>query len=176
MLGIRRISVIRASMIVAAALFLVASAHALAGADPIKLSGCLVRGEGDGAGYLLINVPVEPAAVNQGKAPVAPGAVGTSGTFANIFYWLDGSGDLKEHIGHQVEVVGDRKGDVKDGELKIDRKDEWTEMEIKSDGRTMRAKVPNSSVVPGSNPDHKMDVLVRRVNVEQVHMVGAACK
>lgn len=145
-------------------------------ADSIKLSGCLVRGEGDGAGYLLINVPNEPAGTSTSSAPVSPGAVGTSGTFANIFYWLDGSGDLKAHVGHQVEVDGDRKGDVKDGELKIDRKDDWTEMEIKSDGRTMRAKVPNSSVVAGPSPDHKLDVLVRRVNVEHVHMVSAACK
>ena len=53
------------------------------------------------------------------------------------------------HIGHQVEVDGDLKGDLQDGQIKIDRKDQWTEIEVESDGRDMKARVPNTSIVAG---------------------------
>ena len=71
-----------------------------------KLSGCLIRGEGDGAGYLLANSPTEPWLNSPGRQ-ITPSALGTSGDYATIFYWLDGNGDLKQHIGHRVEVEGD---------------------------------------------------------------------
>jgi hypothetical protein len=170
----RRLSSRFASAIMAIGLLIVGAGSA--GADTVKLTGCLVKGDGDGAGYLLVNVPVEPAATTPDRAPVAPGGVGTSGTFANVFYWLDNHRDLGQHVGHQVEIEGDQKGDVKDGEMKIDRKDQWTEIEIKSDGRRMKAQVPNASVVAGRDADRKMAVVVRRVNVEKVRMLGAACK
>jgi hypothetical protein len=142
----------------------------------VKLSGCLIRGEGDGAGYLLTNPPTEPW-LNSADRQVTPSALGTSGGYATIFYWLDGSGDLKQHIGHQVEVEGELKGDVKDGEIKTDRKENWTDVTVKADGRTMKAHVPNTSMFPASarDKDRKGDILVRRVDVERVRMVGASC-
>jgi hypothetical protein len=142
----------------------------------VKLSGCLIRGEGDGAGYLLINPPAEPL-LNSPDRQVKPSALGTSGNYATIFYWLDGNGDLKQHIGHQVEVEGNLRGDVKDGEIKTDRKDNWTDVTVKADGRTMKAHVPNTSMFPASDrdKDRRSDILVRRVDVERVRMVGALC-
>ncbi len=150
-------------------------APASAAADPVTLTGCLVKGEGDD-GYLLINGP--RAAVSGSAEPrtAAPGTVGTTGMVANIFYWLDEDDDLKSHIGHQVEVQGDLKGQLKDGEIEVDRKELWTEIEIKSDGRDMKARVPNDSVVPGPNADRKIDVLVRRVDVDKVKMLNATCR
>ena len=142
----------------------------------LKLSGCLIRGEGDGAGYLLISRAFDPAATAAAGAHVTPGTIGTTGDFANIFYWLDGNGDLRKHVGHHVEIEGDAKGDVKDAEMKIDRKDNWTELRVKSDGRTMRARVPQASIVAGPDPDRKMDVLVRRIDVEHVRMLAADCQ
>jgi hypothetical protein len=50
-----------------------------------KLSGCLIRGEGDGAGYLLANPPTEPW-LNSPDKQVAPSALGTSGDYATMFY------------------------------------------------------------------------------------------
>jgi hypothetical protein len=142
----------------------------------IVLSGCLIRGEGGGAGYLLISRAFDPAATRSAGAHVRPGTVGTTGDVANIFYWLDGSGDLRKHVGHQVEIEGDAKGDVKDAEMKIDRKDKWTELTVKSDGRTMSARVPQASIVAGPDADRKMDVLVRRIDVEHVRMLAADCQ
>jgi hypothetical protein len=144
----------------------------------IKLSGCLVRGEGDGAGYLLSNTPAEPSWQRSGDANVAPSTVGTTGGYATIFYWLDGDSDLKDHVGNRVEVEGELKGDLKEGEIKIDRKDNWTELTVKADGRTMKANVPHSSVLPapGRNGDSKNDILVRRVDVSKVRMLAATCE
>ena len=158
--------------------FVVAAQAAVgAGADKrVKLSGCLIRGDGDGAGYLLVNPPAEPWLSSSDKQ-VTPSVLGTSGDYATIFYWLDGHGDLKQQVGHKVEVEGDLKDDVKDGEITTVRKDNWTEVTVKADGRTMKAQVPNASMFPASERDksRKSDVLVRRVDVERVRMLGATC-
>jgi hypothetical protein len=154
----------------------VAAGDAAGAADPVKLTGCVVRAE-DGDGYLLINVPREPAAASSVEPRTAtPTVVGTTGVFANVFYWLDNDGDLRPHIGHQVEIDGELKGELKDGEIKIDRKDQWTEIEVESDGRDMKARVPNTSIVAAKDGDRKMAVLVRRVDVGKVRMLDATCR
>ncbi len=144
--------------------------------NSVKLSGCLVRGEGDGAGYLLINPPTDVSLTSPDRQ-VRPSVVGTSGHYATIFYWLDEDKDLREHIGHQVEVEGNLKDNVKDGEIKTERKDNWTELTVKADGRTLTAQVPNASMFAASERDkeRKSDILVRRVDVERVRMIGATC-
>lgn len=142
----------------------------------ITLTGCLVKGEGDGAGYLLTNGPAEPAWQRSADARVAPSAVGTTGTYADIFYWLDGDSDLKRNVGHRVEIEGELKGDLKDGEIEMDRKDKWTEMTVKSDGRTLKARVPHTSIVAPRDKDRKSGVLVRKVDVSKVKMLAASCE
>jgi len=146
--------------------------------DNVTLKGCLVKGDGDGSGYLLTNTPAEPDWQRSGDAKIQPSTVGTSGGFESVFYWLDGDNDLAKNIGHQVEIKGDLKGDLKDGEIKLDRKDNWTEMTVKSDGRSMKANVPNASMfpAPGENKDRKVHVLVRKVDVEHVNMISASCE
>ena len=46
----------------------------------VKLSGCLIRGDGDGAGYLLTNTSAEPWLASPGRH-VTPSALGTSVAF-----------------------------------------------------------------------------------------------
>jgi hypothetical protein len=144
----------------------------------VTLTGCLVKGEGDGAGYLLSNAPAMPSVADRRSSKVEPSTVGTAGSFEPVFYWLDGDHDLAKNIGHRIEVKGSIKGDVKDGEIELDRKDRWTEMTVKSDGRTMKANVPNASVFPdpATGKDEKGHVLVRLVDVEHVKMLGASCE
>jgi hypothetical protein len=145
-------------------------------ADAVKLSGCVVRAE-DGDGYLLINAPRTPALASQTEpAAAAPTTLGTTGVFTNIFYWLDRDDDLMPHIGHHVEVEGDLKGELRDGQIKVDRKAQWTEIEIESDGRDMKARVPNASIVAGPDADRTLPVLVRRVDVSKVKMLDAVCR
>ena len=40
----------------------------------------------------------------------------------------------------------------------------------------MKAQVPNSSIVAGANADRKIEVLVRRLEVEKVRMLDATCR
>jgi hypothetical protein len=153
-----------------------ARAAGLADKD-IKLSGCLVRGEGEGAGYFLTNTPAEPSLARTAEANVAPSALGTSGSFRTIFYWLEGDNGLKTHVGNRVEIEGTLGNQPKEGDIKVERKDKWTELTVKADGRTMKANVPHTSAMPASKDDtSKSDILVRRVDVSKVRMLAASCE
>jgi hypothetical protein len=145
--------------------------------DDLKLTGCLIRGEGDLGGYLLTNAPDDPAWLKTDNHKVAPSAVGTTGGFTTVFYWLYGNKELTAHVGQRVEIDGRVQGDIRDGEIKTHRKDQWTEVELKLNGRSMKARVPNASFMFASDADdkHKSEVLVRRVNVDHVKMIGAGC-
>ncbi len=150
------------------------SARAAAGDDDVKLTGCLVKGDGD-TGYLLTNAPTEPS-LNSSDRRESPSAVGTTGGYATVFYWLDADEDLKPHVGHRIEVEGELKGDLQEGEIELDRKGEWTELTVKAESRKMKATVPNTSVVADRGSDKKGRVIVRRVDVERVKMLGASCQ
>jgi len=143
----------------------------------IKLTGCLIKGEGD-KGYLITNLPSEPASTSPVSTAVVPSAVGTTGDYSTIFYWLDDDHDLERHVGHRVEIEGRWKGDPKGGEIKLERKASWTEVRVKSDGRAMKAIVPNASLFPASpsDKDRKVTAVVRRVDVDRVRMIAARCE
>jgi hypothetical protein len=151
-------------------------APSLSAEDKITLTGCLVHAEGDGDPYLLTNGPTTPALTRGADRSVEPTGVGTSGEFRTVFYWLHGDSQLKDHVGHQVEIEGDVKGDVKEGEIKLDRKDNWTELEVKADGDHMKARVPNQSIFAPKDKDQKGTVAVRRVDVEHIRMIAATCE
>jgi hypothetical protein len=154
-----------------------ASVQAAAGGrEKIKLNGCLVKAEGDD-GYLITNLPSEPGSSTADRN-VATSAIGTSGAFSTVFYWLRDDDDLKDHVGHRVEIEGDLKGDIKEGEIRIDPKDNWTEIEVKAGGDAMKAKVPNAYVFPDAtrDKDRKISALVRRVDVDHVKMISANCQ
>jgi len=153
------------------------SVRASGGDEKIKLSGCLIKADGDND-YLISNLPSEPAASTTADRSVTTTAIGTAGSFTNVFYWLGGDDDLKKNIGHRVEIEGELKGDIKEGEIKLDRKDDWTELEVKSDGHEMKAKVPNAYVFPdpSRDKDRKMSALVRKVDVDHVKMLSASCQ
>jgi len=143
----------------------------------IKLSGCLIRAE-NGGGYLLTNAPGESVWDRARDVPVEPGPAGTTGRTGSVFYWLDNNGDLKDHVGHQVDINGELKGDLTDGQIKIDRKANWTEMEVRSGERTLKAQVPQSLFVypaGARDSDPKVQVLVREVDVKHVSMRAASC-
>jgi hypothetical protein len=155
---------------------LASSPAGIVAAETVKLSGCLVKADGDGNPYLLTNAPEQPAIVGSSSAGSAPSSVGTTGEFRTVFYWLNGDSDLRSHVGHRVEIEGDLSGSVKPGEIKLDRKDAWTEISVKSDGRSLKARIPSLSVVPGKDDDKEGAVSVRRVNVEHVKMLAASCE
>lgn len=143
--------------------------------DTVHLSGCLVRMD-NGNGYLLTNGPndVSEPALAEGERYVAPGAAGTDD--ATIFYWLDDDDGLKVHVGHRVQIKGERKGDVKEGGIELDRKDNWTELTVKADGRTGRAHLSNPPVAAPDKTARKGRILVKHVDVDNVKMVRADCQ
>ena len=145
--------------------------------EKIKLSGCLIKAEGDND-YLISNLPSEPSSSASADRTVATTSIGTAGTYTNVFYWLGGDDDLKKNVGRRVEVEGEVKGDIKEGEIKLDRKDNWTELEVKSDGHEMKAKVPNAYIFPNpsADKDKKISAMVRKVDVDHVKMLSAACE
>ena len=153
------------------------SVRASSGDEKIKLSGCLIKADGDND-YLISNLPSEPGASTVADRSVTTTAIGTAGNFTNVFYWLGGDDDLKQNIGHRVEIEGELKGDIKEGEIKLDRKDNWTELEVKSDGHEMKAKVPNAYMFPDPtrDKDRKISALVRKVDVDHVKMLSASCE
>jgi len=171
-----KISHIATAMTVGAIVMVsMASTSRAVGDKSIRLSGCLIRGDGDRDGYLLTSRGFEPSVRPSGDGHVIPGTIGTAGDYANIFYWLADNHNLRKHVGHLVEIEGSVKGDVKDGEMKITRKADWTELKVESDGRTINARVPHSSIVEGTDSRRKVDVLVRKIDVDDVRMLAANC-
>lgn len=156
------------------AVAILAAANGAAADDDIRLSGCLVRGQ-DGKGYLMTNVPGEAAWQRPGDAIVIPGPVGTSGTVTSILYWLEKKDGLDNHVGHYIEIEGKLQGDLRDGQIKITPKDEWTEVEVEADGKSLKARVPRSVLIIPDKGDRKLDVLVRRVEPQRVRMLAAVC-
>jgi hypothetical protein len=139
----------------------------------IRLIGCLVKGDD---GYLLTNLPSASSTGSPAAASSILGAVGTAGAYSTVVYWLDGNDDLKHHIGHRVEVVGNIKGDPKNAKIRLQRYLTWTEMEVKAGGHTLKALVP--TVVPASyvGIDSRVSAVVRKVDVDHVFMLSVGCQ
>ena len=172
----RTLMIAFAAATVSAVVGLNTSVRAASGDEKIKLNGCLVKAEGDD-GYLITNLPSEPGS-SSAERNVATSAIGTSGAYATVFYWLKNDDDLKKNVGHRVEIEGELKGEIKEGEIKLDRKDNWTELEVKSGGDEMKAKVPNAYIFPDptKDKDRKISTMVRKVDVDHVKMLSASCQ
>ena len=166
----------RIGLFACAVAFLAGCLSPVSADQALTLSGCLVKAQ-SGSGYLLINSAFDPALEVQDDSHLTPSAVGTSGDFTHTFYWLDGDRALGRNIGHRVEIVGYLQ-DIKDGELKVDRKDNWTDVTVKSDGRTLKAQVPNASIIAPTDVhrDESANVIVKRVDVDRVKMLSANCR
>lgn len=158
----------------AALIFTLATIGRAAADDEIRLSGCLVRGN-DGKGYLVTNVPGEAAWQQAADATVVPGPVGTSGTVSSILYWLEKRDGLDDHVGHYVEIEGQLRGDLREGQITLTPKDQWTEVEVETDGRSLRVQVPRPVLIIPEKGDRTLDVLVRRVEPQRVRMLAAVC-
>ena len=89
-----------------------------------------------------------------------------------LFYWLEDK-DLSDHIGQMVEIKGDLE-DLKSGEFEIQRKKDYTTLELKFDGKKETAKLPTPwFAAPNSNDEREYDVVVQKVDVDEVKVLGA---
>jgi hypothetical protein len=162
--------------------------------DDVALTGCVVQGNDDGDGYLLTNVL--PASIDMSTREDRP--AGTSGNLpgaSSVIYLLDDmdkSDDLSNYAGKRVEVTGEVEGDIKKGEMQIERDGDWVKMEIKAAGKKVTTRIPWVSLMPNttdtnavgtSGKSHtlkedqeiELNVNVRKLDVKGMKIVSGAC-
>lgn len=151
----------------------------------VTLTGCAVKGTGDGDGFLLANsverttvLTVEPT---PGGAAVSS-ATATAMKPARILYWLDDDDhQVRSLMGHLVEVTGEVEGDVKRGEIEVERENGMIELEINADGRKANVKladVPSAVGTSGSVKDREVELpyLVRKLDVKSARSLAPTCQ
>lgn len=163
--------------------------------EEVVLTGCVIRGNEDGKGYLLTNVL--PASIDQSTRAAQAGAEGTSGKLAGastVIYWLDDledDDDLPDYAGRRVEIRGELEGEIDRGEMEIEREGDWIEIEIKSDGKEVKTRLPYVSVMPnraGSNAavgtsggmkdddEVELNINVRKLDVKDIKVIAGTCQ
>jgi hypothetical protein len=151
--------------------------------DQVVISGCVMRaGEAGTSGprSLLIwskgDVYID-AAERDVKPAERDRPVGTSGRSEPVFYWIDDEDDFARHAGKRVEIVGELADDIDKGEIEIEHKDPFTEIEFEWEGEDVTAQVPTSWLGPGTPAkDSEFDIAIRRVDVEKVTVLSESCR
>jgi hypothetical protein len=152
--------------------------------EKVTLTGCAVKGDGDGDGFLLANAVEQTTRTT--TTPDAAGSTVSSTTTkqmkpARILYWLDDDDDEVEKLmGQLVEVTGEVEGDVKRGEIEVERENGMIELEIKADGRKANVKlpdVPSAIGTSGSVKDHEAELpyMVRTLDVKSAKSLAPTC-
>jgi hypothetical protein len=102
--------------------------------------------------------------------------IGTTGPFMPVFYWIDDENDFAKYAGQHVEIVGELSDELRGGEIEIESKGEFTEIEFDAGGREASARIPTVWFGPATRGrDIEKDVVVRTVDVEKVTVLGE-CK
>jgi hypothetical protein len=175
-----------AGAVVAAALSAGTAAVPIAAAqEKVTLTGCAVKGNGDGDGFLLANAVEQTT-----RTTVTPGATGATVSStttketkpARILYWLDDDDDeVQKFMGQLVEVTGEVEGDIKRGEIEAERENGMIELEIKAGGRKANVKladVPSAIGTSGSVKDAEVELpyVVRKLDVKSAKSIAPSCQ
>jgi hypothetical protein len=153
--------------------------------EKVTLTGCAVKGNGDGDGFLLAN-----AVERTTRTTITPGTAGStvSSTTTNemkparILYWLDDDDDeVAKLMGQLIEVTGEIEGDVERGQIKIERESGMIELEIKTADRKATVKlpdVPSAVGTAGSVKDHEIALpyVVRKLDVKSAKSIALTCQ
>jgi hypothetical protein len=153
--------------------------------EKITVTGCAVKGNGDGDGFLLANSVEQTTRTT--TTPTATGSTVSSSTTkemkpARILYWLDDDDDeVAKLMGQLIEVTGDVEGDVKRGEIKAERENGMIELEIKAAGRKANVKladVPSAIGTSGSVKDREVELpyVVRKLDVKSAKSLSPNCR
>lgn len=155
------------------------------GQEKVTVTGCAVRGSGDGVGFLLANSVEQTTRTT--TTPTAAGSTVSSTTTsemksARILYWLDDDDEeVAKMMGQLVEVTGEVEGDVERGEIEVERENGMVELEIKADGRKANVKladVPSAVGTSGSVKDREVELpyVVRKLDVKSAKPLAPSCK
>jgi hypothetical protein len=148
--------------------------------DQVIITGC-VMSAGDrgtsGPRSIIVwskgDVYLETARVQHRPSEHAAGTpIGTGGTHATVFYWIDDENDFASHVGHRVEIVGELGDTLETGEIEVETDGPVTELEFDAGGREATARVPSGwlgPLTPGK--DAEFDIVLRTVDVEKVTVV-----
>ena len=176
-------------VMVAAVLTVGAGAESVTAAgaqDKVTLTGCAVKGSGDGDGFLLANAVEQTT-----RTTVTPDAAGSTVSStsaremkpARMLYWLDDDDDVVEKMtGQLVEITGEVEGDIKRGEIEVERENGMIELEIKAeDGRKANvrlADVPSAVGTSGSVKDSEQELpyMVRKLDVKSAKSIAPTCQ
>ena len=154
--------------------------------EKVTLTGCAVKGDGDGDGFLLANAVEQTTRTT--TTPDAAGSTVSSTTTkemkpARILYWLDDDDhEVEKLMGQLVEVTGEVEGDIKRGEIEVERENGMIELEIKAaDGRTANVKladVPSAIGTAGSVKDAEVELpyVVRKLDVKSARSIAPTCQ
>ena len=153
--------------------------------EKVTLVGCAVKGNGDGDGFLLANSVEQTTRTT--VAPTPAGAAISQTTTnemkaARVLYWLDDDDhEVAKLMGQLIEVTGEVEGDVKRGEIEIERENGMIELEIKADGRKANVKladVPSAVGTSGSVKDREVELpyLVRKLDVQSAKSIAPSCR
>lgn len=162
-----------------------APAAAAAAEEKVTLVGCAVKGNGDGDGFLLANSVEQTTRTTVTPTPVGPAVSQTTTNAlkaARILYWLDDDDhEVAKLMGQLIEVTGEVEGDIKRGEIEVERENGMIELEIKTDGRKANVKladVPSAVGTSGSVKDHEVELpyLVRKLDVKSAKSIAPSCK
>ena len=151
--------------------------------EKVTITGCAVKGTGDGDGFLLANAVEQTTRTT----PSATGSTVSSTTTtemkaARVLYWLDDDDDeVQKLMGQLVEITGEVEGDVKRGEIQIERENGMIELEIKAGDRKATVKladVPSAIGTAGSVKDRETELpyVVRKLDVKSAKSVAPSCK
>jgi hypothetical protein len=138
--------------------------------DHVTIRGCVMRAEG--------YAPADRMPIVWSRNDILVSLVGgvydnpaASNPAGHVFYYLEDE-DFTDRVGRLVEIRGDLE-DVKKGEVEIERKDDFTEIELKFSGRTERARIPTPWFATRKGDEREYQVIVQRVDVEDVRELGA---
>ena len=131
----------------------------------VTVTGCVLKG--DEGGFLLADLML-------GDAP-------PSVPQPRVLYLLEDDDDLEGHTGHRVKVKGELEGELATGQIEIEREDDMVELEIKSDGRDVKIRLPEVPAAVGtsgsaSDNEKKVEYVVRKLDVESITMVSSTCR
>ena len=102
-------------------------------------------------------------------------SIAATGPQGRVFYWLEDDEDLAKHVGQMVEVDGELK-DFEKGEMEIKRDGAFTDVALKMGGKEEKIRVPSTWLGPGSNDDREFDIIGRRIEVNDVKVLGACSR
>ena len=153
--------------------------------EKVTIVGCAGKGNGDGDGFLLANNTQQTTQTTVTPTPSGPAVSSTTTremTSSRVLYWLDDDDGVVEGLmGQLVEITGEVEGDLKRGEIQIERENGMIELEINADGRKATVKladVPSAVGTSGSVKDDEVELkyLVRKLDVKSARSLAATCR